>query len=87
MTRASPGITHIVQTVEACSEVEVGLLNVLGARLLKSYTIANPMREGMLIGLLHGRRMEIVFITFQSETCDAHHRIQDWRCPLRIQFR
>ena len=60
MTRATPRITHVVQTVEACHEVEAGFLDFLGTRLLKAYTITQPMCDSMSIRLLSGRRVEIV---------------------------
>ena len=60
VTRATPGITHVMQTVEACHEVEAEFLDVLGARLLKAYAITQPMCDGMSIRLFNGRRMEIV---------------------------
>ena len=60
MGRAAPRVAHVVQTVEACNEVKVGFLNVLGTRFLKAYAIDHSVRGGMPICLLHGRRMEIV---------------------------
>ena len=58
MSSATPKITHVVQTVEACHEVEDGFLDVLGARLLKAYAITQPMCDGMSIRLFNGRRVE-----------------------------
>ena len=49
MTCATPRITHVMQTVKACHEVEAGFLDVLGARLLKAYAITQPMGDGMSI--------------------------------------
>ena len=36
MTRATSRITHVMQTVEECHEVEAGFLDVLCFRLLKA---------------------------------------------------
>ena len=60
MTRAPPGITHVMQAVEARHEIEAGFLDVLGARLLKAYAITQPMCDGMSIRSLNGRGVEIV---------------------------
>ena len=60
MTRATSRITHVMQTVEACHEVEAGFLYVLGTRLLKAYAITKPMCDSMSIRLFNGRRVEIV---------------------------
>ena len=49
MTCATPRITHVMQTVEACHEVEARFLDVLGARLLKAYAITQPMCDSMSI--------------------------------------
>ena len=57
---AAPRVTHVVQTVEACNQIEVGFLDILGIRLLKAYAIRHSVCGGMPICLLRGRRMEIV---------------------------
>src|SRR5215471_7331796 len=86
MTRATPRITHVMHTVEACHEVEAGFLDLLGARLLKAYAVTQPMFDGMSIRLFNGRRVEIVpdKLTFgeslrhqQSRKADAAADIGD----------
>ena len=80
-TRAAQSlrITHVMQTVEACHEVEAGFLNVLGARLLKAYAITQPMCDGMSICLFDGRRVEIVpdKLTFGKSLRHQHSRKAD----------
>ena len=56
MGRAAPGVTHVVQTVEACNEVKVGLLNVLGSRLLKAYAIGHSVRGAAKWNSIRGLR-------------------------------
>jgi len=55
MMRTPLRITHVMQTIEACHEVEARFLNVFRARLLKAYAFTSPMCSGVPICLFNGR--------------------------------
>src|SRR5215471_16629928 len=50
----TPWITHVMQTVEACHEVEAFFPDVLGVRLPEAYAIAQPMCDGVSSSLFNG---------------------------------
>ncbi len=60
MACAAAGIAHVMQAIEARHEVEVGFLDVLGARRNKLHPIAQSVRLRMASRLFHRRFVEVV---------------------------